>query len=1108
MNCGKDILLKREGSEQSKRFNQALAPNSFNLNDFELKQWMLFAWNFAKHVNYFSSTNNETADGNWQAFFKAEKDIQSFLNSADNGGTVSPHLALFVAFIKLIDTTKNRFNKLTKRHLDFYYQQILQIQKKKAEPDKVYLLFELAKNAVEEQLKPGTLLDGGKAPNGNKRVYKTTTDFIANQVKIAHIKSVYNDHENEKIKAAGVANSYDGQGAKFENEDIKWWPFGYYETPPLSNKADLREYPELPDARIGFAFSGNIFELQEGERNVQLSMTFARALESTIVFSEIENNIEIFLSGEKGWLGPFQPMETIFDANDIQIYSSELNTDRKHLKLAFRIPKEENAIVAYDSAVHGENFEGANPVCRVLLKTENSEAHRLYRKLLSAELTEFSVGVYVRAFRKLKLSNDIGSLLSDKPFYPFGTQPVKKSKFYIDCPEVYQKNWEKLQLNIEWKNTPDDFKTWYYAYRNDFANQISANDYLNGIGKYLVFDGTLKVTTKTRAYTAKEILEKKRTTLDDKTIEQLMLNADATFNWKINTDPSNLIVENDAYFTSRVELKEREDWLAVKDGITLFNKQSDGLFYLNLEVENPSTDQQKSGPLRLSLNEHFWHNMYPRIYALAMSSEEENALIPNEPYTPFVEAITLDYSASAKTVVELSNKNYYSRNEITLFHEYPFGQKTESITAKLKNDFINREDAVKIQLMPVLCMGGEMYIGLENAKAGQTISLLFQVLEGSEDPLADSFEGNQKVEWWVLSNNEWKALSTNNIISNNTDNLLKSGILKFILPNETSEKNTLLPVGFSWIRARIHKSYNAVAKVIGVYAQACEAAFTDNNNELSHLQNGLEAGTISKLIKRNARVKSVNQPFNSFGGTAHETDASYYQRVSERLRHKNRAITIWDYEHLVLQQFPQIHKVKCLSHTYTGVENGVQLVKYLKPGNVCLVVVPDIVNRNVFDIYQPRVSRALLNEIRQYIAQLSAPLVNVQVVNPNYEEVRIDVKVKFNEGFDESFYKNKLKNDLTALLSPWAFDSGGELRFGQTLHKSIVVNFIENLSYIDFVTHLKLWQKMDDLPEKEVVNAVPAHPMSILVSSKEHQVDTAEDTCSNLTIKPAETCQK
>ncbi len=58
----------------------------------------------------------------------------------------------------------------------------------------------------------------------------------------------------------------------------------------------------------------------------------------------------------------------------------------------------------------------------------------------------------------------------------------------------------------------------------------------------------------------------------------------------------------------------------------------------------------------------------------------------------------------------------------------------------------------------------------------------------------------------------------------------------------------------------------------------------------------------------------MKQPFQSFDGKHAEVGKEFYTRVSERLRHKGRAITAWDYEHLVLDRFPGIYKVKCITH--------------------------------------------------------------------------------------------------------------------------------------------------------------------------------------------------
>ena len=63
-------ILKQSGTSQPKRFLQALDPATFDLHDFSLEDWVLFAYNFAQHINYFHINDDQTPSDNWQSFFK------------------------------------------------------------------------------------------------------------------------------------------------------------------------------------------------------------------------------------------------------------------------------------------------------------------------------------------------------------------------------------------------------------------------------------------------------------------------------------------------------------------------------------------------------------------------------------------------------------------------------------------------------------------------------------------------------------------------------------------------------------------------------------------------------------------------------------------------------------------------------------------------------------------------------------------------------------------------------------------------------------------------------------------------------------------------------
>lgn len=997
-------ILPGEGTDQQQRLIDALNPGRLNLQDFSVAEWMKFAWNFAEKVNYFNTNNQK--DGNWRDFFIEESKIKTVLNGLETDNSLTPHLTLFVCFLKLLDTSKKHFNQLTQRHLDFYYQEILKIGKRPPVPDQVHVIFELAKNILQEKIAQNTALDAGKDAPGNKLVFKTQEELVANKASVEQLKNVYHHSENnlKAIKACEVANSFDGLGKANPTGDLKWFPFGYV------NQKYTEILPELPDARLGFALASPVLLLKEGLRTITVKMTFRNTFSASLA-TQAESCVSVFLSGEKKWLGPFS------------VKASGLN---KELNFELELDKKVDPVAGYNPVILGERFTTADPVMRFQIDTSNDQGYSFATTFAELKLKSIQISTDVVGIKGLDLENDLGILNAKKPFMPFGPIPLKNSKFTIKNEEVFRKNWNELTVNINWMNTPDSFVNQYFAYRNDLSAP-TAELFKSGIRKKI-----------------------------NKPLEY-------------DTAADNLIVNSDSYFKASAALFSKNEWTTVASNQVLFTK-SGSAFQASVTVTNNSFNTSNNGQLQLILNQSFLHEMFPRIYAMAMQNDK-TTLIPKDPYTPLVESVELSYSASAKAVFnEVSAEN----QSVHLFHEHPFGQ-----SAKPSGII----DDPAVCLLPSYPSGGELYIGLKDAEPLQQVSLLFQIFEGSENPEAVSFASGEKMEWSMLCTNKWKILNSNYLIANNTDNFLKSGIVKFAIPAEATKENTLLAPRLFWIRVRMNKTYDAVCKITDIKAQAVLAEFADQNNELSHLINGLPANTISKLSERKQSVKTVSQPFNSFGGLPVETDQAYYQRISERLRHKNRAITLWDYEHLILQQFPEIHKVRCLKHTSD--------TSFLAPGHVTLVVIPDILNKNVFDIYQPRVSRATLNKVQTYINQLNSLHVNAVVINPEYEEVEISLKAKFYDGYDENYYQKVLQEDLTKLLSPWAFEKSVDLQFGTTLHKSVIINYIEKLKYVDFITDLKVKHKGEIKP-----SVSPSNPKAILVSAKEHPISVLQAACT------------
>ncbi|TDO68908.1 hypothetical protein EV143_11618 [Flavobacterium chryseum] len=1115
-----NVIFKRNGVNQEERFSEALEPGNLKLHDFTIEDWLLFAYNFAKEVNFFDIDNDKTPEGDWQEFFSyfgfskdnlpdgipkrtdkeyavLKENITKTLSNANINQDLTPHMTLFVCFLKLLELSQNKLNLITKKHLDFFYKDILQIKKLPAKADKVNIIFELAKKIAEEKIAVNTELDAGKDPDGKKLIYKTTEEFIANKANIAYLKSVYNDVDLGEIKYSEIANSLDGKGEPLKEDAPYWFPFGY-----TSNE---KKYPELSDAKLGFAIASELFNLKEGDRNIDITITFDGNLTFQNPFNvdDLLENISILYSGKKGWIGNFKLSTAIAFKNGSQ--SSSIGGNK--LRLVFQIPKDDPAIVNYDQKVLGEFFSTELPVIRFLINTQDPKGHNLFRTLVTKAITSITAKVEVKDVKSLLLESDNGLLNAAKPFYPFTAQPEKNSSFIINYPEIFSKKWTEADINIKWKNTPLSFETHYAAYKKSFLETISKKIFIDAIFIKGNIEAKMKANQPEDGITKKTDSESK---IALETNDSIAINLNGP------------IVTKD-YFKATLSVLNKEVWENQNTAVNLFDDpDSDKVFESNINVKGNTYAIDKSGPIRLTLNQSFLHSLFPKVYTLAIMNvaTTPSTPIPNEPYTPVVESISLNYSAE-----ETIDFTAYESNRIKLFHEAPFGQREEH--SYLKQQAINKEildTATPITncLVPDYCNGGEFYVGLQDAEILQQISLLFQILEGSENTSVPTFTGKQKVEWYILCYNYWKNLDKD-ILANGIDNFLKSGIIKFSIPKQASNDNTLFPANTIWIKAKMHKDYDAVCKVIDVKTQVVTAEFFDNNNNLSHLDSTLPPKTISKLITRVPQIKNIDQPFNSFSGKPLESDPSYYLRVSERLRHKNRAITLWDYEHLILQEFPNVFRVKCLNHTFISGTN----TSFLSPGKVTLVVIPDIVDKNVFDIYEPRVSTATLNSIENFINSKNSMQVSAKAINPDYEKVIIKLDVKFYPQYDENFYKKQLNEDLIKFLSPWAFDTSKQIIFGVELQRSIVIEYIENLHYVDFLSTLEMAIYIDKKTDKEhpklledtennkanvhlldfLTTLSPSSPKNILVSVKNHIIGTNIITCKPQTTEEPEKCR-
>ena len=301
-----------------------------------------------------------------------------------------------------------------------------------------------------------------------------------------------------------------------------------------------------------------------------------------------------------------------------------------------------------------------------------------------------------------------------------------------------------------------------------------------------------------------------------------------------------------------------------------------------------------------------------------------------------------------------------------------------------------------------------------------------------------------------------------------------------------------MPDGLFWLKLVVKNDPSLFNDFISIQTQATTVKFQNNQNSLEHLESSVSAGTISKLKVKDPAVKTVTQPFATFGGAPDEDDDSYIIRVSERLRHKDRAVQIWDYERLVLEQFPEIYKAKCLNHTgRLCTEEGETQVKYseISPGDVTLVCIPDLTNSARHNVFRPAVKFATLKKIKDYLEERCSNWVYLEVRNPKYEELNVSFKVKFyDEITNTGFYLTKLREEIDDFLTPWANDIG-RLTLGNKIYKSTILNFVEERDYVDYLTDFDAKLTVDGEEKTFEEEIIPSSSLSLIVPGTNHNVN-------------------
>jgi hypothetical protein len=949
--------------------------------------------------NLFTGAVQSFTDGIINIISRAPDFLQETLQ---NYPSHEPHYALYLTFLRLFRFSQNHLNTYTQRHLDFYYKDVLRLTNNNAEPDFVHLVFELQKNTSQHLLSKGTPFKAGKDANNKDLFYALTDNIVVQKASVQSLKSLFlgKDASPVTLYASPVANSEDGQGAKLLSVDHSWAAFG--------------DPKKIKQANIGFAIASNVLYLNEGTGTVTL--TFQCESTAGLLVTDLSGIFSIQFTGKKNWY---------------TAAGYTASTAANSFSLTIKLGSDAPPIVPYSAKIHGGNFTQALPMVQVLLTNYTS-----YQKIKWLRIKNITVGV-TATVKNLSLQNDAGKINAAKPFKPFGEFPEKGASFIIGSKEVFQKPLTQLVIDIDWQQVPVKTVTVNLA-------ALKQEDWTPLSSKVNLFASTITIKNSFGVFIqASEFTLLQNVQLSSET-EQLSVGA---------TGISEL-----SDLASMIYLSNTQP-VTVSGLNTIPQAAADFTANEDYSITSPN------GFIKLSLNESDYNlgtyiNQLPKpSVKVNYDSGDTSKIVGYTSTTPAVKlpappaakSIKLTYTAEQTIAFNEATRVNFDNRTNFYYHLEPFGYRE-------LHPFVTTDT---LSLLPIFNLddgiakhnGGELWIGLSNALPEETFSILFQVSDGSANPLKNM----TTVNWFYLSNDNWLKFDHLSV-TDQTNNFTRSGLVVLSVPAGATTVNQRADAGIIWIKAVVDHDSDAICKFIAVLANGAKAQFVQDLSRQIEFTKTLTANSISKPAVADASLKKTQQPYPSFGGRVRETDDQLSLRVSERLRHKQRAITAWDYERLTLQQFTQIHKVKCLNHTGFITDEKTNTQKYSETlaGHVMVVTIPDLTNINTANPLRPYTSIGLLTEIQQYLAKLTSPFVRLHVCNPQFEEIQFDFKVTFLPNYDINFYTNQLNAEIEQFLTPWAFGNATDIEFGNTIEKSVVLNFIEERPYVDFVTCFKM----------------------------------------------------
>ncbi len=989
-----------------------------------------------------------------------------------------PAAGLFLAFVDQLNRVRERLNGFTRRHLDFYYRDVLGATAQADRPDHVFLQVQPSGPAARVPRGSRFLPDvaGGAPP-----VYATDTELVAEPVEVAAVARLDLDRHPDISPecALGFVARLRSRFAELRRADL---------AAASGEDASILDVPAASpfasgSTGLGFAIASPLLFLREGQRRVTVSIELrlepegaaeedgrapvgagleraAESLSRVCTEPADDEDEAARLTQLRDAFGRFFRHYILANADDATS-STELEGLRKRLRaeigrafspedvgaltalldrerpglfqrllrtafaielsgedgwfavqsftlspgaagteasrpgLTFELTLGPSAppIVAPDPTLHGPGWEGEAPVVRFTLRA--AEGLCGYSLFAESVLERVSLSAHVEGVRSLVAYSGFGRVDPSKPFQPFGPLPTRGSTLTVGSFEAARKQTRRVTLQLRWADLPaarGGFEAHYSGYGQSGPR---ASDF--GVDVSYLTHGEFRA-------------------LDRRMGGALPLFAEAG---PLDRMPQDAVLGFDL----------------PRDVRPLDPATPEAAFDSALDP--------RSGFFRLALTGPegaFGHRAYPLLLARSLASNlraRRPKPAPREPYTPRIERLRLGYEAVAD--VSFEGVSSGGRRADVVLHFTPFGSRE-----------VRPSDRPSMRsLIPSFPSDSNLFIGLRGDPSAEGgVSLFFQPLPVPQRRVASA---PRALRWDYLGPHGWRRIASDRVLGDSTGGFAQRGIVRLLVPNDADRARPEMPEGLVWLRVGTGDPRASFPRFSRIVANAVRA--TRQPGAAGETEARFSVADRWRAESLVPGLRAVSQCGSSSRGRPAETELEVRARISERVRHKHRAVSPWDYERLVLQEFPDVYKVKCFPATDAS-------RPVAAPGHVLLAVVPRA-PAPATPAAEPMLDSPELRRIQDFVRSLAPPYVRIQVRNPTYDRIQVRCAVELASGVERHLAARRLAQALVRYLDPFV-PGGRSLCFGWTIRCEEVESFIRDLDDVVSVTALSLLRVQQD----------------------------------------------